>query len=395
MEALSSTLWLCTAMLVVSASALSAIDMTQRTYRGFQWWIGALWLNAAGAAAVALLEGTHAALPVAQLMFVPWPLLCLLGLRRFHARTVLAGSSRTDLTLLAALLVTAPVALHMLSDEALLNLVPQLAASVALVYAAWVARSAPRGQQAPGLTSLGALWLTVAAMPALGSALGFGAHVAALQASVVALGSVVMAFIVLTVSSQRTERDLRQSRSRLRVLANIDMLTQVPNRRRFEELVRRALQSDEDGSAALLLVDIDHFKQINDMLGHAAGDRALKLVSRCTLELLRSHDVAGRHGGDEFVMLLRRSSTQDAMQVAERLVSHLQQQAHAHALPRLTLSFGIVQMRRGESIDETLHRADLALYEAKRLGRSRAVAVEGDSEHPAFRSSERLGLTSS
>src|SRR5262245_64948143 len=105
------------------------------------------------------------------------------------------------------------------------------------------------------------------------------------------------------------------------------MLTQVPNRRRFEELARRALESDEAGSAALLLVDIDHFKQINDKLGHAAGDRALKLVSRCTLELLRSHDVAGRHGGDEFVMLLRRSSTQDAMHVAERLVSHLQLQA--------------------------------------------------------------------
>ena len=211
----------------------------------------------------------------------------------------------------------------------------------------------------------------------------------------VALGSMAMAFIVLALSSQRTERELRQSRSRLRVLANIDMLTQVPNRRRFEELARRALQADEDGSAALLLVDIDHFKQINDKLGHAAGDRALKLVSRCTLELLRSNDVAGRHGGDEFVMLLRRSSTQDAMQVAERLVSHLQQQAHAHALPRLTLSFGIVQMRHGESIDETLHRADLALYEAKRLGRSRAVAADGDSEQPVFRSSERLGLTSS
>ena len=91
MEALSSTLWLCTAMLIVSASALSAIDLTQRTYRGFQWWTGALSLNAAGAAAIALLEGTHTALPVAQLMFVPWPLLCLTGLRRFHART---GPSR-------------------------------------------------------------------------------------------------------------------------------------------------------------------------------------------------------------------------------------------------------------------------------------------------------------
>ena len=69
-----------------------------------------------------------------------------------------------------------------------------------------------------------------------------------------------------------------------------------------------------------------------------------------------------------------------------------QQEAHAHALPRLTLSFGIVQMRRGEGIEETLQRADLALYEAKRLGRSRAVAADGDADDPVFRSSQRLGL---
>ena len=395
MDALSSTLWLCTAMLVVAASALSAFEMTQRTYRGFQWWTCALWLNAVGAGAIALLDATHAALPTLQLVFVPWPLLCLLGLRRFHARIALAGSVRADLALLLMLLLAALMAPRLLGFAALVELIPLMAASAALIYAAVVAWSAPKGQESSGLPSLAALWLVVALLPALGSAWGLAAHGAALQASVVALGSVVMAFIVLTLSSQRTERELRQSRRRLRVLANIDMLTQVPNRRRFEELARRALQADEDGSAALLLVDIDHFKQINDKLGHAAGDRALKLVSRCTLELLRSHDVAGRHGGDEFVMLLRRSSTQDAMQVAERLVSHLQEQAHAHALPRLTLSFGIVQMRRGESIDETLLRADLALYEAKRLGRSRAVAADGDSEQPVFRSSQRLGLTSS
>jgi diguanylate cyclase (GGDEF)-like protein len=145
-------------------------------------------------------------------------------------------------------------------------------------------------------------------------------------------------------------------------------------------------------SAALLLIDIDHFKQINDKLGHAAGDRALRLVSRCTLDLLRSHDVVGRHGGDEFVLLLRDSSTDDAMSVAERLVRHLQLQSHAHALPRLSLSFGIVQMRAGEAVDDVMQRADLALYEAKRQGRSRAVAA-GDDEEQGFRSSQRLGLT--
>jgi diguanylate cyclase (GGDEF)-like protein len=395
MDPLAQTLWLCTVMLVVAASALSLFDPTRRSYRGFQWWVGALWLNASGAGALALLDASNAAAPLLQGLFVPWPLLCLLGLRRFHARTGLPGSARADLVMLAALSMAASLTLLLPGDAARTGMAPLMASSAAALYAALVVGSAPKSQDADGLRALGGLWLAVALLPVLGTAWTQPRHGAALHASIVALGSVVMAFIALALSSQRTERELRESRRRLRVLANIDMLTQVPNRRRFEELARRALQADEDGSAALLLVDIDHFKQINDKLGHAAGDRALKLVSRCTLELLRSHDVAGRHGGDEFVMLLRRSSTQDAMQVAERLVSHLQQQAHAHALPRLSLSFGIVQMRRGESIDDTLQRADLALYEAKRLGRSRAVAADGDTQQPVFRSSQRLGLTSS
>ena len=391
MDALSPTLLLCTALLLVAAGALSSYDLTQRTYRGFQWWTCALWLNAAGAGAIAWLSGAPAAWP--QLLLVPWPLLVLLGLRRFHARTGLPSHARIDLGLMAALPAAALLAMHWSTEAA--GLTPLVAASIALLYAAAVVWSAPPGPDSAGLRLLGALWLLVALLPALASTALPPLQTVVLQVCVVALGSLAMSFIVLTLSGQRTERELRQSRQRLRVLANIDMLTQVPNRRRFEELARRALQSDDAGSATLLLVDIDHFKQINDKLGHAAGDRALKLVSRCTLELLRSQDVAGRHGGDEFVMLLRRSSTQEAMQVAGRLVSHLQTQAHAHALPRLSLSFGIVQMRRGESIDETLQRADLALYEAKRLGRSRAVAADGDPEQPVFRSSQRLGLTSS
>lgn len=380
-------------MLLVVAGALSSYDLTQRTYRGFQWWTCAMWLNAAGTGAIALTTGNPSAWPLLQLMLVPWPLLVLLGLRRFHARTGLPGSAPVDLALMAALPAAALLAMHWSAEVA--GVAPLVAASVALLYPTAVVWSAPKGPESTGLRLLGALWLLVALLPSLGSSTVSLPQTTVLQVGVVALGSLAMSFIVLTLSSQRTERELRQSRQRLRVLANIDMLTQVPNRRRFEELARRALQSDEAGSAALLLVDIDHFKQINDKLGHAAGDRALKLVSRCTLELLRAQDVAGRHGGDEFVMLLRRSSTQEAMQVAERLVSHLQTQAHAHALPRLTLSFGIVQMRRGESIDDTLQRADLALYEAKRLGRSRAVAADGDPEQPVFRSSQRLGLTSS
>jgi diguanylate cyclase (GGDEF)-like protein len=275
------------------------------------------------------------------------------------------------------------------------------AASATLLHASATVWRAPGTDGARALRAIATLWgamallmlLILALPPALDYTLPVPA--AALQGCCVCVGSLVLAFLGLSMSSQRIEHELRTSRRRLRVLANIDMLTQVPNRRRFEELARRALQSDEPGSAVLVLVDIDHFKQINDNLGHAAGDRALRLVSRCTLDMLRAQDVVGRHGGDEFVLLLRRSSTSDAMAVAERLVQQLQLQSHGNALPRLSLSFGIVQMRGGESIEDILLRADQALYEAKRLGRSRAVAADGEDQDPVFRSSQRLGLTSS
>ena len=395
MDTLTPLFGLCAAITAVAATALSLFARTQRSHRGFGWWIGALWLNAIGAAAIGLLGWVDVAASALPWLFAPWPLLSLLGLRRYHARDALPGSEMQDLGLLVLLLIAAMVTQLWSPPAQLLGLLPLAAASAAALYAALVLWSVPQQHDVDGLGSLGALWLAVALLPALGAAWEQPLYGLALHAAVVALGSSAMAFVALTMSSQRTERVLRQSQRRLRVLANIDMLTQVPNRRRFEELARRVLQLDEAGSATLLLVDIDHFKQINDTLGHAAGDRALKLVSRCTLELLRAHDVAGRHGGDEFVMLLRRSSTQDAMQVAARLVSHLQLQSQAHALPRLSLSFGIVQMRDGESIDATLQRADLALYEAKRLGRARAVAADGDIDRPVFRSSQRLGLTSS
>ena len=397
MEATPAALWLAAAVVAVCAAALRG--MSRRSQRGFRWWIAGLWSNAAG---LVLLVGLPASAPaalLAQLLMLPWPVLTLVGLRRFHSRTPLPGSEHLDFMVLAVVAAGAAMALAAVPGAST-SPAPLLgAAAAALLYAAAVASRAPAHDTARALRAVAALWLTLAMVMllilVLPLALGleWPASTAAMQGSVACIGSLVLAFLGLSMSSQRIENELRSSRRRLRVLANIDMLTQVPNRRRFEELARRALESEEPGSAALVLVDIDHFKQINDKLGHAAGDRALRLVSRCTLDLLRAQDVVGRHGGDEFVLLLRRSSTTDAMAVAERLMQQLQLQSHANALPRLSLSFGIVQMRGGESIEDILLRADQALYEAKRLGRSRAVSADGDDEDPVFHSSQRLGLT--
>jgi diguanylate cyclase (GGDEF)-like protein len=202
-----------------------------------------------------------------------------------------------------------------------------------------------------------------------------------------------MLVLVLRLTHERAENELRHSRRRLRFLANIDTLTRVPNRRRFGELARRALDS-EKGRGAMLMFDIDHFKQINDVLGHAVGDRALTLVARGMQETLRPSDIPGRHGGDEFVLLLPRTSVQDAMAVASRIADRVRLLAEQNGIASLSLSFGAVQTQRGESIDEALHRADQALYEAKRQGRSRVVGTcAATDSQAAYSESRRLGLT--
>jgi diguanylate cyclase len=215
---------------------------------------------------------------------------------------------------------------------------------------------------------------------------------AALRGQSAALAALLVAFVAIALVCDRTERQLRDSRRRLRWLANIDSLTHVPNRRHFNELAARVIAADAPGSAALVLFDVDHFKQVNDHHGHAAGDRALRLVARSVQEVLRTNDVPGRHGGDEFVLLLRSANTSEAMAVANRIVARVQAQAHQAELPTISLSFGIVHLHRNEALDDALRRADQALYEAKRQGRSRAVAASGREGLPVFTDSQTLGL---
>ena len=103
MDTLTPLFWLCAAVAAVAAMALSLFARTQRSHRGFGWWIGALWLNAVGAAVIGALGWVDVAASPLQWLFAPWPLLSVLGLRRYHARDALPGSAWQDLGLLALL----------------------------------------------------------------------------------------------------------------------------------------------------------------------------------------------------------------------------------------------------------------------------------------------------
>lgn len=368
--------------LLCAAVALAHAGRRQRTYRGWIWWVTAMLAGASGALLAAQVgdrDHVDFAAPLGQALLLCWPVAVLAALRRFHARQGLPGEGRTDLMVLLLAQVVQP----WLPGPAVLGLHLYVAAL------AWGARPDEDG----GPLRLVGAAVALAALPvALSRWTGDAGTVVAH-----ALGSgpalLVCAFAALSAMTDRTERELRLSRRRLRVMANTDPLTGVANRRHFEDSALRLLRTPAPEPPVLLLLDIDHFKLINDRLGHPAGDRALRLVGRCIQEALRAGDLAARLGGDEFALVLCGATLPQAMGVAERVVEQLQAQSPDHRLPMLSLSFGMVQMRTDEPLDEALHRADRALYEAKRQGRSRAVASHGDEAEPAFSESQRLGLT--
>jgi diguanylate cyclase (GGDEF)-like protein len=158
-----------------------------------------------------------------------------------------------------------------------------------------------------------------------------------------------------------------------------DALTGVANRRHFDErLTVEIARAERYGNPlCLLLLDLDHFKRINDSAGHAAGDDVLRLAARSMAASARATDFVARIGGEEFAVLLPEQDFSGAFAVAENLralVAGLDTTAIAPGL-RVTASLGIAALRPGEARDSLLRRADAALYAAKAAGRDRVVAA--------------------
>ncbi|MBV8285225.1 MAG: GGDEF domain-containing protein [Candidatus Eremiobacteraeota bacterium] len=160
--------------------------------------------------------------------------------------------------------------------------------------------------------------------------------------------------------------------------ATTDALTGLKNRAAiFDRL--RAMLGDVVRNGAILLFDLDHFKRINDELGHAAGDQVLRRVSEIALDSVRAGDAVGRIGGEEFLVVMPGATSDSAMMVGERLRLSISLSGLRHATgDPVTASLGVAAATIGDTAETLVARADAALYEAKRAGRNRII--EGVAE---------------
>ena len=176
----------------------------------------------------------------------------------------------------------------------------------------------------------------------------------------------------LTLRTFSLEKEMRN-------LASYDSLTGLLSRHAFLENAGRAisLANRNEAAFAVLIIDLDHFKKINDKYGHPAGDAVLKLFADVVNSVARRSDISGRLGGEEFAMLLPNTDTEKAQEFCERLHQEIGKAVlkYQDSIIRYTVSIGLTAARHGEleSIENLLAHADLALYQAKRDGRNRTA----------------------
>lgn len=173
---------------------------------------------------------------------------------------------------------------------------------------------------------------------------------------------------ILVIAREITEQVEREQV--LVTAALTDPLTRLPNRRALLNFARRHSTGEDEASIAIL--DLDHFKRINDQFGHAAGDEILRGFAEAACRVVRQHDVVGRLGGEEFGIVFPRTARGQALQICERLRQEVARSTLSETFPeiRITVSGGVAGLS-GRSVEDALSFADEALYEAKESGRDR------------------------
>ncbi len=190
-------------------------------------------------------------------------------------------------------------------------------------------------------------------------------------------------FLYRLRTAQQEITHLRSQLERAHLAATLDSLTRVFNRHAFTRLLERALHESQQG-LALVILDIDHFKQFNDQYGHPLGDRVLQHVGQLLRDLLPPEAFAARYGGEEFCVVLRNCPhLSEVVGFAEQLRNKIQSlrvkvRRTDQILDSITASFGCAMAETGDTFESLLTRADDALYQAKRAGRNQVHPITSE-----------------
>ncbi len=201
---------------------------------------------------------------------------------------------------------------------------------------------------------------------------------------IVLIGLIFLIFIIIWIANinmknkllRKAQEEIRLRNEELKILATIDKLTGVYNRFMLDEALHREINKANRYNTKLgvVMIDIDHFKSINDKFGHQVGDEVLKKVAFHLKGIIRSTDFIGRYGGEEFLMICLEISKENLVELTEKIRLHINQQ-HFIDSRKVTCSFGVSVFVPGDSSQSILKRADDALYKAKKTGRNRVVSL--------------------
>lgn len=190
--------------------------------------------------------------------------------------------------------------------------------------------------------------------------------------------AVVWGFNYMVLNSERMYEELREKEAELLERATIDFLTGVGNKRTFEEFASAEIKRSRryNMPASIVLIDLDHFKKINDSHGHAVGDKVLTEVGHVLQRMTRQHDQVARIGGEEFALMLTHTDLSTAHSVAEAFRREIEEMVvvHGKAKIRVTSSFGVSTLSTDDSLETLLERADVNLYKAKDAGRNCVIS---------------------
>ncbi|WPN31462.1 sensor domain-containing diguanylate cyclase [Pseudomonas sp. P5_109] len=180
-------------------------------------------------------------------------------------------------------------------------------------------------------------------------------------------------------------RVVKRYQDKIHAQAILDSLTELPNRRGFDLLAAQAMQEAkrEPKPLTALLLDLDHFKALNDTYGHLAGDQVLIGFARDLESCLRHSDIVCRWGGEEFIVLLKDTDGKTGLMIAEKIRQHVEQQRYAYNEQALhvTVSIGLTTLQPDDTLHSLLSRADHAMYRAKQSGRNRTCVEMSHSVH--------------